>query len=319
MERSIHFFALGTENRICAVGKRAGRALTAAAARVLELEGCMSAFRETSEISDIAHHAGIAPVPVSEDLFTVLKKAREISEASGGAFDVTLRPLTKLWHFGAEERIPDNRELSILTTSGRLGYRQLLLDERKKTAYLPLPGCGLDLGGIAKGYAADEVRRVLLSYHVESALINLGGNILTVGKPPERGYWKIGIQNPLAPRGIHAFILEMGTGSVVTSAVNERFFVRQGKRYHHILNPETGQPAESGLLSVTVLDDSSLQADALSTAAFVLGLDAGVRLIQSMQASAVVITSAGEIYTACPTGISQVSAGPTPAFRHPAA
>ena len=290
------FYALGTENSITLEGDGNAIVLSAIIDRVFEIEEKMSAFKSTSELSKITQNAGIRPVNVSDDVFCVLERAREISQTSNGAFDITVRPMTQLWNFGSgKDTVPKKSEIEAAKSS--VGYQNLVLDSKEKTAYLCKPGSSIDLGGIAKGYAADEAKRILSEHKVTGALINFGGNILAVGNSFEETPWKIGIQNPLLERGVSALTIDVSDKSVVTSAVNERFFIRNGVRYHHILSPLTGYPAQSGLLSVTIIDERSWLADALSTAVFVLGVEKGMNIIRRYKSDVIFIAKNGDILT----------------------
>ncbi len=290
-----HFFALGTQSNITAYGEHAEKAIGLAVSRVWEINDRMSAYHEDSEISQISIKAGISPQKVNPDVFALLQRAVAMSKASGGAFDITVRPLTTLWNFSGGGDFPIERE--IRKAKKLVNYRDLILDADEKTAYLSKPKMAIDLGGIAKGYAADEVRRILLENGVRDALINLGGNVVAMGSNPEDGgCWRIGIQNPLSTRGVYASVISVSDKTIVTSAVNEQFFVREGKRYHHLLNPKTGYPADSRLLSVTVIADRSELADALSTSIFVLGIKDGLKLLKKENAEAVFILENGDMF-----------------------
>lgn len=283
------FYALGTDNCITACGDGCSRPLALAEARIREIEQRMSAFRPGSDVWELNDKAGRAPVRLHEDTFGLLRRAAEFSWRSGGAFDITVRPLVSLWGVGKKKSfVPSGREIGDLLPL--VGYRGIKLDKKTLTAFLPKEGQAVDLGGIAKGYAADEARRILLENGVESALINLGGNIVTVGCRPSGELWKIGIQNPLSVTGEYLAVIPAGDCAVVTSGSNERFFLRDGIRYHHILDPRTGWPAQSGLLSVTAVCGSSADADALTTALFVLGREQGMELIEGFGAEAVFLS-----------------------------
>lgn len=294
MSRKTVFYALGTENSITIEDEYATEAILRVIERVFEIEEKMSAFKNTSEISKITSQAEIRAVAVSEAVFSVLEKAREISHASNGAFDITVRPLTKLWNFGyGKDVVPEAANIG--AAKGYVGYQNLVLESKGKTAFLSKASCAVDLGGIAKGYAANEAKRILMKHGIKNALINFGGNIMAVGSSFESSPWIIGIQNPLSERGEAAITIEVADKAVVSSAVNERFFVKNGRRYHHIINPATGYPAQSGLLSVTIIDECSMLADALSTAVFVLGAVEGMKLIRKYNSNAVFITESGDI------------------------
>lgn len=307
MSRKTVFYALGTENSITVEEEYSTEALLRVIERVFEIEEKMSAFKDTSEISKITSNAGVCPVTVSEDVFSVLEKALEVSQASNGAFDITVSPLTKLWNFGnGRDSVPEAAKIEAV--KGFVGHQNLVLEPKGKTAFLSKSGCAVDLGGIAKGYAANEAKRILLEHGIKNALINFGGNIMAVGNSFEGTPWKIGIQNPLSERGHAVLTIDVSDKAVVSSAVNERFFIKGGKRYHHIISPETGYPAQSGLLSVTIIDECSMLADALSTAVFVLGAVEGMKLIRRYNCNAVFITESGDILSTFETKCNQIVA-----------
>jgi FAD:protein FMN transferase len=297
VQRQKCFFALGTYNSITAFACTEEAALERAAERVFELDRKLSAFLAGSEISMLCRRAGGRAQKISPDTFYVLKRAVEIAKASAGAFDITLRPLIALWGIGKKgDFVPDKAQIHRLLKL--VDYNDIVLDEQNCAAALRRPGQALDLGGIAKGYAADEVKRILLSAGIESALINLGGNIVAMGTRPDGQPWRIGVQNPRAARGEFFAKLAVQDKTIVTSAYNERFFMKDGVLFHHILDPKTGMPAKSGLLSVTAVCKHSIDADALTTAFFVLGPEKGAPLLQAFDATAVFITDKNQIFTA---------------------
>ncbi|MDR2143549.1 MAG: FAD:protein FMN transferase [Treponema sp.] len=271
--------------------------------RLYEIELLMSVKLANSEVSRINKAAGLVPVPVSPELFTVLERAVYFAEASGGAFDPTIGPLVQLWGIGGDApKVPNAeaidaalalvnwKDLELQPGTGQAASRtntadQTTADARPATAFLRRQGMALDLGAIAKGFAADELVKILRESGIKSAVIDLGGNIYVYGrKPRSRSFlpgpggtvkWRVGIQNPLDERGAYIGYLELDEASVVTSGIYERFFTEDGKRYHHILDTRTGFPVENGLLAVTITAGSSMDADALSTAVFALGWEKG--------------------------------------------
>jgi thiamine biosynthesis lipoprotein len=254
-------------------------------ARLRELEGILSANREGTDLDGVNRNAGIGPVPVRGELIEVLSAAADYAGRSGGSFDPTIGPLVKLWGIGGEApRVPEEGE--IRNALALVNWRDLLIDRAAGTVWLKRPGMALDAGAIAKGYAADEVVRLLREADVPGAVIDLGGNIFAYGSKTgggsKDGPWRIGIQDPLSDRGAYIGILEVRNKSVVTSGVYERTFEAGGKSYHHILSVQDGYPIHNGILSVTVIADRSLDADALSTAAFTLGYDRGRALVESV-------------------------------------
>lgn len=287
------FLSLGTMNEIQTF-EAAEDALILAENRVREIDDRMSVFKEESDIACLNRYAGRHAVTVHRDTWQLLALSKSICEASEGAFDITVRPLTALWGIGkSKNRVPSDGEIA--NVQKLVDSRKLLCDARHPRAYLKKAGQAVDLGGIAKGFAADEVKRILLENGVKSALINLGGNIVAVGKQPDGQPWNIGIQNPAAPRGEFLGMLSAADCAVVTSGSNERFFIKDGERFHHLLDPRTGRPARSGLLSVTVICPNSVMADALSTALFVGGMQKS-SLLQKYDAEAIFATEQGEIF-----------------------
>lgn len=287
------FLSLGTMNEIQTF-EAAEDALALAEKRVREIDDRMSVFKEESDISRLNRYAGRHAVTLHRDTWQLLALSKSICEESEGAFDITVRPLTALWAIGKNQnRIPSDIEIAKVQKS--VGSRELMCDARHTRAYLKKAGQAVDLGGIAKGLAADEVKRILLENGVKSALINLGGNIVAVGKRPDEQPWNIGIQNPAAPRGEFLGMLSATDCAVVTSGSNERFFIKDGERFHHLLDPRTGRPAQSGLLSVTVICPDSVMADALSTALFVGGMQK-ISLLKKYDAEAIFATEQGKIF-----------------------
>ncbi len=247
--------------------------------RIKEIDRKMAVQKEESEVSEINREAGVRAVSVSEDTFRVVERAVEISRVSGGAFDITVGPLVQLWGIGTERAgVPEEEEIKALLPV--VDYRKIQLNREELSVFLEERGMALDLGAIAKGFAVDEAVEVLGRNGVERGIINLGGNIYAYGEKPEGKPWRIGVQNPEGKPGTYIGILEVINKTMATSGVYERYFIRDNTRYHHILDPETGYPVRNGLESVTVLAEDSMDADALSTAVFCLGLQAGMELVE---------------------------------------
>jgi thiamine biosynthesis lipoprotein len=250
-------------------------------ARIDEIERRMTLNGTGSEVIAVNEAAGRAPAAVSPDTFSVISAGLEYSRLSQGAFDITIGPLVKSWGIGSDSaRVPPEHE--IREKLALIDYTKVRTDERSGTVYLEEPGMMLDLGAIAKGYAADETVRILTENGVKSAIIDLGGNIMLVGKKSDGTDWRIGVQDPDGMRGSYIGVIESGPGAVVTSGVYERFFVRDGVRFHHILDTETGYPVDNGLTSVTIVTPRSTDADGLSTSVFSLGLEKGIELIEHL-------------------------------------
>jgi thiamine biosynthesis lipoprotein len=250
------------------------------AAKLNSIEETFSVNIASSEISLINRNAGFAPVPVSPDALYLIKMARYFAEKSGGAFDPTIGPLSVLWAINTDDaRVPLQEEIDARLPL--VDYRKLVIDEDGQTVFLPEAGMMLDLGGIAKGFAADCLVEIAHERGVNRAVIDLGGNIYVLGARKDGAKWKIGVKDPENPEGEPAVRLETEENSIVTSGMYERFFEEGGRRYHHILDPKTGYPAESGVLSATIVSASSLVADALSTAVFILGREEGLALLEA--------------------------------------
>lgn len=270
---------------------------------IQDVDARMSAVSSTSEIAEINSHPG-EPVTVSRDTFDLIAQANHISGATDGAFDVTIKPVVALWGIGSgRERIPSADEVQAALSL--VDFRGVTLDEEQCTVQLDCDGMELDLGGIAKGYACDAAVQVLERHQVKHALIDLGGNIYAYGTKPDGSLWKVGVQNPIAGENGYFGIISVSDRSVVTSGLYERFFEEGEQIYHHIMDTSTGAPVHNGLLSVTIVDQSSTEADALSTACFVLGLEQGRAYLSTIEgAEGIFVTDDFKVYVT--PGISDI-------------
>lgn len=249
----------------------AERAGAAAFARIAALDSIMSDYRRDSELTRLCARAGDPPVRVSADLFLVLRRAQKVAERSGGAFDVTAGPLIALWRQARKTTVlPDPAEIE--RARGLVGWRKLRLNEAARTAQLTARGMKLDLGGIAKGYAADGAQRVLKQHGITRALVELGGDIVVSGPPPGTDGWTIRVPNAGDDRG--PADLRFTDRAISTSGDTEQFAVIGGRRYSHIVDPRTGQ-ALTNRVQVTVTAPDGLTSDPLSTALSVLGEEHG--------------------------------------------
>ncbi|MDR1108862.1 MAG: FAD:protein FMN transferase [Spirochaetaceae bacterium] len=281
-------FVLGTVGTINLYEKGSAQVYNDIFSRIREIEGIMSPRLADSEVSRINENAGREPVRVGRDLLTVLPSALRYAALSGGAFDPTVGPLVSLWGIGTENaRVPGEEE--IRGVLDRVNWKDAVVDEAAGTVFLKKTGMGLDLGAIAKGYAADEAAEIIRRAGISGAIIDLGGNIYALGTKAGGAPWRIGVQDPQDERGSSIGILEVREKAVVTSGVYERFLEAGGRRYHHILSTADGYPADTGLLSVTVIADTSIDADALSTTLFVLGYGEGRALADSQNAEALFV------------------------------
>lgn len=260
-------------------------------------EEMFSRTKETSEISRL--NQGTLEQEkgwyvLSKETADLIAKGLEYGKLSNGAFDIAIEPISSLWDFTSDKKV--------IPAKDKLEAALPLVDYQDVTLYDGLlqfrqEGMGIDLGAIAKGYIADQMKEFLLSKGVKSATINLGGNILCIGSKPDGTPFNIGIQKPFAERSETITSVEISDKSVVSSGVYERFFKKDGKLYHHILDPKTGYPYDNSLLSVTIISDKSVDGDGLSTACFALGLDDGMELVnRTPNVEAVFITSDNKLH-----------------------
>lgn len=273
--------------------KQDEKILNLAVDRLKEIENRMSITIDDSDVSIINKNAGIEPVQVHDDVYYVIKKAKYYATISNGAYDPTIGPLARLWNVtGSEERERDSipTEEQILEKKSLVDYNDLELMEDNKV-YLKRKGMQLDLGGIVKGYAADEVKRIFLENGVKSAIINLGGNIYALGEKADESPWNIGVTNPFQSDGSYMGVLKAKDKSIVTSGDYERYFEYNGKRYHHILDYRTGYPTDNELTSVSIISDYSIDGDALSTTLFVLGVEDGLKLLEDLEGIEVIFVT----------------------------
>ncbi len=218
---------------------------------------------------------------ISRELHDILEKGLHYGRVSQGAFDITIAPVSSLWDFKGEKKGVPGRE-RIRDAVGKVSYEKISLEEG--AVVFKEPGMALDLGGIAKGYIADGLKEYLVENGVESGIINLGGNVLCIGKKPGGDSFRIGIQQPFADRNETVAAIQAEDLSVVSSGIYERYFQDgEGRLYHHILNPKTGYPYDNDLMGVTILSESSVDGDGLSTTCFSLGLEKGMDFIDSME------------------------------------
>lgn len=266
-KHTAEFFSMGTYISLVAYGENADAALDSAQNRVQELEALWSVTEESSEIYRINHNVGV-PVEVSPETADLLDFALEMAKQTDGALDPTIYPLMDTWGFiSGNHYIPTEQELQKLLKN--VGYERVSLENDVIT--VP-EGVQLDLGAVGKGYTGQVISELLKREGVTSALFDIGGNIQMVGRRPDGEKWRLGIKNPFGDGSIGT--LQAEDCAVVTSGEYERYFTGpDGKRYGHILNPQTGMPADSGLASLTVVADDGALCDALSTALFVMGAE----------------------------------------------
>lgn len=243
-------------------------------ARVDEL---VSTFKPGSVVSRLNREGATGKVPVGKEVFSIIRAAAAISEASGGAFDITVGPIVKLWGFESGGARPSDDILS--STKRLVGYKNLKYDQNSYAVGFQTSGMQIDLSAIAAGWAADLALEKLKARGITAAIVDAGGELRVIGTKPDGVPWKIGVQHPRSP-GELLMTFDLGDTAVATSGDYERFFMDGGVRYHHILDPATGMPAR-GCRSVTVLAPTAAEADACSTAAFVLGPERGLSFLRS--------------------------------------
>jgi thiamine biosynthesis lipoprotein len=256
---------------------RAEAAVGEAFAEIARVEGLLSEWRESSEISEVNRNAGRRPVTVGPELYGVVERSVRISDLTGGAFDITFAACGGLWSF-RDARVPSPEEIERCLE--RVDYRALRLDRESSTIHLPSEGMRIGIGGIGKGYGVDRAAELLEARGFFDYIVDGGGDVRLRGANVGRA-WRVGIAHPRR-RGELYGRLDADRGAVVTSGDYERYFERDGRLYHHILDPATGRPA-SASVAVTVIAPTALDADALATGLFVLGPEAGIALVERLE------------------------------------
>ncbi|MBF0318097.1 MAG: FAD:protein FMN transferase [Nitrospirae bacterium] len=280
---------------------KAEAAIEAGFAEVARLEGLLSMFLPQSEVSLINDNSGIKAVKVSEDTYGLIKKAVEVAALSGGTFDPTIGPVSRLWDFPKKVKPTDEQ---IRANLPLVDYRDIVLDEQARSVMLRRRGMVLDLGAIAKGYTADRVVEVLKAHGMAGGIAAIAGDIKTFGDKPDGAGWHIGVKRPRGEANGNtngeqyglAGVLTLRGEAVSTSGDYERFFMDNGVRYHHLLEPSTGYPARD-FQSVTVVNPEGRLTDSLSTAIFVMGRDKGMALVHKLNLKVYVIYSDATTYT----------------------
>ncbi|HHY11403.1 MAG TPA: FAD:protein FMN transferase [Firmicutes bacterium] len=287
------FGIMDTDISIKAYGSNAGEAIGRAIDEIRRLDSLLSAYDPDSEVSAVNNMAGEAPVRVSGDTLAVIERALYFAEVSGGVFDPTIFPVAKLWSVARERKqVPSREEVSAALEF--VDYRQVYIDRDEGTVFLAKKGMGIDLGAIAKGYAVDKMAEILRTAKVQSFLINAGGNVYAGSRKPDKALWRIGITDPRNPEDIIGVMPAEDT-AIVSSGDYRRYFTVDGTVYHHIIDPRTGYPSETSR-GTTVFLPSSTDADALSTAMFILGPDGSESMLSEFPGIGVIfITQDGSI------------------------
>lgn len=282
--------------------EKASEAIDAGFAEIKKLEILLNYFSPESELSVINNSAGISAVRVSNETAELIAKTINISKATGGAFDPSIAPVIRLWNFSkkttANSVPPDGMIREALR---HVDYRKIVMRDSQEV-FLPEEGMEMDLGGIAKGYAADKAVDAIKRRGIRAALVAIAGDIRGYGVNPSGNGWKVGIQNPRPAAASERpwedvfAVLHLADRAISTSGDYQRFFIQDGRRYHHLLDPASGYPADSGLISVSVIAPEGYLADSLSTAVFILGAGKGLKLLQSRGLDGVLVDKNKNIF-----------------------
>ncbi|MGL4914442.1 MAG: FAD:protein FMN transferase [Romboutsia sp.] len=288
---------MGTPIKLTLYNESNEEILDKAFEKVSKIEDTLSINKPGTELDNLNAKSGISPVVLSEMSYDIIRKALEYSKLSDGGYDVSIGPLIKLWSIGLPEaKVPTQEEINEVIKL--IDYSNIDMNDSNREVFLSKKGMIVDLGSIAKGYVADELVKLLKDEGIEKAIIDLGGNIYALGYKEENKKWRIGIQNPFDDRGNVVGTIDVANKSVVTTGVYERFIEKNGKKYHHILNPKTGYPYETNIAGVSIVADHSIDADALSTLVFTKGLEEGLKFVNELEnVDAIFITNKKEIYT----------------------
>ncbi len=275
--------------------EKADRAMEKAFGEVRRLDGLFNFFSEKSELSLINRNAGVQETPVSPETIEVIEKALYTSEKTGGAFDITIGPEISLWDFPGGRKADEE---SVRERLGLVNYRWITVKREKSSVGLGKKGMLMDLGAIAKGYAADKAVETLRAAGIGSGLVAVAGDIKAFGSKPDGKPWRVGIRNPRQKGKDDEIVatVELRDMAISTSGDYERYFFIGDKRYHHILDPRTGYPAD-GCRSVTVMAPEGVFADSFSTAVFVLGPDKGMDVLKRMGFEGLIIDRDGRMHT----------------------
>lgn len=261
-----------------------------------ELEGNLSVHIVNSDLYKLKENAGKSYTEVSDDTVEIMQKSIEYSKFSDGLFDVTAGPLIELWSIGtSNEKIPNEEEIT--KTLELIDYNDILINVNENKIMFKKEKMFADFGAIAKGYIADKTADKIKELGVNNAIVDLGGNVLLIGSKPNGSNFRIGIQNPDEARGGYLGILSVSDLSIVTSGDYERYFIQDGIKYHHILDPYTGFPSKNNLKSVSIITKKSFDGDALSTTILLMGLEKGLEKINQLNdVEAIFVTKDNKIY-----------------------
>ena len=288
---------MGSDFEITVVAKtqlEADKQIAIAIGEISRIEALISSWKPTSETSNINKNAGVSPVQVSEELFSLIQRALQISNLTDGAFDISYASMDKLWKYdGSMTQMPSKE--AIKKSVAKVGYKDIVVDPQNSTVFLKNKGMKIGFGAIGKGYAADKAKKLLISNGVSGGIINASGDINSWGSKPSGSSWQVAITNPLNKN--KAFAMLPIKDAVVTSGNYEKYVIFNSRRYSHIIDPRTGYPSQ-GIISVTVFAPKAELADALATSVFVMGVETGIDRINQLKAvECIIITDTGNIIT----------------------
>ena len=290
-------YLMGSDFEITVVSKtqlEADKQIAIAIGEISRIEALISSWKTTSETSNINKNAGVNPVKVSEELFSLIQRALQISNLTDGAFDISYASMDKLWKYdGSMTQMPSKE--AIKKSVAKVGYQDIIVDPKNSTVFLKNKGMKIGFGAIGKGYAADKAKKLLISNGVSGGIINASGDINSWGSKPSGSSWQVAITNPLNKN--KAFAMLPIKDAVVTSGNYEKYVTFNSRRYSHIIDPRTGYPSQ-GIISVTVFAPKAELADALATSVFVMGVETGIDRINQLKAiECIIITDTGNIIT----------------------
>lgn len=261
---------------------------------IYEIENDISSHIPSSWVGKINSNAGIAPEIVPEDVYTLIKDSVSMAYYTDGIFNPAIGPLSSLWAMGTEEaRVPEEEEITSVLPL--LDYTNVILDDEENSVYLSQPGMALDLGGVGKGYASDCIAARLSDLGIESAIINLGGNILAYGSREGGSSWRIGIRNPFGDSSSVFKTVEVSDETVITSGVYQRYVEKDGIRYHHILNSDTGYPFQTDVVSATIINKNGELGDMLSTTLLAVGSEKALEIAEDLGVRVVLVLEDGSV------------------------
>ena len=274
---------MGSRFEITAVSadeSKAREAIQKGISEIKRIEKLISSWDENSQTSAIRKSAGIRPVKVDQELFNLIRRSKKISDLTHGAFDISYASMDKIWKFdGSMKEMPDSS--AVAASVSKINYKDIILDAENTTVYLKNKGMKIGFGAIGKGYAANKALGIMSKLGLDGALVNASGDLISWGKDEGGKSWKIGISNPKQKDQIFSW-LNIDETAIVTSGNYEKFVTINGERFSHIIDPRTGYPVK-GLSSVSIICPNAELADALATSVFVLGKEAGLKLINNLK------------------------------------